>query len=805
MKYCDVTVSISSIETLTYSVPHELDGQVEIGKRVLVPLGRRKVTGYIVGVQAISDWEGVKDIIEVLDPVPLFAEADLAFYRWVSEYYMYPLGMALKSILPGGIDVESGLWLSLSPNWETFNEEALSDRGRQITALLKDYPEGLSIKQMRGKITNKHLRSDITKLQGLGFLHVEDRLKKPEIKVKRETIVAVTGESPSDIKLTQKQRNVYGLIGSAGEVPLSLLRDKFTNVRSVIKSLETKGLIDVWERECYRRPDREDAIGCGDGAVTLTAEQETALGKIAEGISSRKYSPYLLHGVTGSGKTEVYLRAIAEVLKMGGSVLYLVPEISLTPQLISRITERFDEDIIAILHSGISRVSKYDEWRRIERGDARIIAGARSAIFSPVRNLRLIIVDEEHDGSYKQDDHMTYNARDIAIVRAKMVSSTVILGSATPAVRTCFNTKEKGFGYIELTKRVEGRPMPAVDIVDMKDERREKGIVSILSRSLRDAIGDTLAAGKQTLLYLNRRGFNTFLCCLDCGHVVTCVNCSISMTHHAGEGVLRCHYCDYRIKSPPICSSCGGGNVKSYGVGTERLEDEIKTLFPTARVERMDSDTTAKKGSHGRILRSFDRGDTDILIGTQMITKGHDYPNVTLVGVVSADSSLNIPDFRASERTFQVLTQVAGRGGRGDSPGRVIVQTFNPEHYAITLARDYDYSGFYKEEMSIRRQLGYPPFSRMINLRISSPGEDKVKNFAKRIGAIARDESAKYGVDVMGPAESPIAKIKGRYRWHMLLKGAQSSTLRDFVRALLGTTKRSDPDIKVDVDPVNFM
>ncbi|MBN2568418.1 MAG: primosomal protein N' [Deltaproteobacteria bacterium] len=805
MKYVDVAVGISSIEKLTYSVPHELIGHVEVGKRVLVPLGKRKVTGYIVAGWEVSDRQGVRDIIEVLDLNPLFTEADLAFYMWVSVYYMYPLGKALKSILPGGIDAESGLWLSLSPQWKGSHEKALSEREIRIAKMLEDYPAGLSIKQVRDRIPNRHLRNDITKLQGIGVLNVEDRLKEPAIKVRKETIIRKTGKSLSGIKLTEKQKNVYDLLASEREVPLSLLREKFKNPRPVIKSMEKKGLLHVSERERYRRPAREDNLCSGRGAVTLTDEQAIALAKIVEGVSSNKYSPYLLHGVTGSGKTEVYLRAMEKVIAMGGSVLYLVPEISLTPQLVSRINERFDESIIAILHSGISRVSKYDEWRRIQRGDARIIAGARSAIFSPVRNLRLIIIDEEHDGSYKQDDHMTYNARDIAVVRAKMTTSTVVLGSATPAVRTYFNTQEKGFVYLELTKRVEDRSMPAFDIIDMKYEKGEKGNFSILSRPLKKAIADTLSDGKQTLLFLNRRGFNTFICCMDCGHVFKCLNCSISLTHHSGEGALRCHYCNFTIKSPPICSSCRGSNVKSYGVGTERLEDEIKRLFPTARVERMDSDSTAKRGSHGRILRSFDRRETDILIGTQMVTKGHDYPNVTLVGVVSADSSLNIPDFRASERTFQLLTQVAGRGGRGDLPGRVIVQTFNPEHYAITLARSYNYKEFYKEEVNNRRQLGYPPFSRMINLRISSPQEERTKNFASRIGEVARSESAKYGVDIMGPAEAPIAKIKGRYRWHMLLKGLHGGKLRAFTTALLERTKRSDPDIKVDIDPVNFM
>jgi len=805
MHYCDVALSIASIEVLTYSVPRDMEGQVEIGKRVLVPLGRRRVTGYVVDTVASPDREGIRDVIEVLDHVPLFRADDLAFYRWVADYYLYPLGMALKSILPGGIDVSSDLWLTLAPQGEETNGADLSDRARRIVTLLREYPEGCSIRQVREDNTGRYLQSDITKLQEQGVLKVEHRIGKAAVSVKRETVVTVTADPPPDMKLTDKQRRVLDLIAREGDTPLSLLRENFSSVHAVVRSLAKKGLIGTGERECYRRPPGEDNLGCRQGEVTLTAEQQRALDTIRASIASGTYAPHLLHGVTGSGKTEIYLRAMDEVLEAGGSVLYLVPEISLTPQLVSRITGRFDLDMVAILHSGISRVSRYDEWRRIQKGEARIIAGARSAVFAPVKDLRLIIVDEEHDGSYKQDDHMTYHARDIAIMRASMVGATVLLGSATPSVRTYYNTKERGFGCIELTKRVEERPMPAVEIIDMKNERGAGGLVPILSRPLKDAIGQTLAEGKQILLFLNRRGFNTFLCCADCGHVLTCANCSIALTHHAGEGALRCHYCDYRVKSPPVCPACGGSNVRNYGAGTERLEDEITALFPQARVQRMDSDSTSQRGSHGKILRSFDRGETDILIGTQMITKGHDYPNVTLVGVVSADSSLNIPDFRASERTFQVLTQVAGRSGRGDMPGRVIVQTFNPGNYAIALACHYDYGGFYEAEITNRGQLGYPPFSRMVNLRISSPSGEKAEQCARRLGEIARGESARYGVDVMGPAESPLAKIKGRYRWHLLLKGRQSGAVRSFARALLETTRRSDPDIRVDVDPVNFM
>jgi len=498
-----------------------------------------------------------------------------------------------------------------------------------------------------------------------------------------------------------------------------------------------------------------------------------------------------------------------EMLATGGSAIYLVPEIALTPQLLSRIRERFDNNDIAVLHSGISQRSKYDEWRRIQGGDARIVIGARSAIFAPTVNLRLIIVDEEHESSYKQDDRLTYNACNLAIVKGKLHNATVILGSATPELQTYYNAHERDFRYLSLTKRIDDRPLPLIKIVDMKDQRDHKGTMPIISRTLKDAIAHTLGVRQQTLLFLNRRGFTTFVYCRDCGYTFKCVNCSVSMTHHSHDNVLKCHYCDYIVPAPPLCPSCHGHNVNSYGTGTEKVEEEIKTLFPEARVERMDSDTTRKRGAYARILKAFEKGTIDILIGTQMIAKGHDYPNVTLVGVISADTSLNLPDFRAAERTFQLLTQVAGRGGRGETPGKVIIQTFNPEHYAITRAHHHDCLGFYADELSIRKDLCYPPFSRMVNFRISGPTEERVKQCAQRLAHIARELSqegnAGSRVRIMGPAEAPIAKIKGRHRWHMLLVSEDVKSLRRLTRDILSHSKKESALVKVDVDPVNFL
>ncbi|MBE9546917.1 MAG: primosomal protein N' [Proteobacteria bacterium] len=723
-----VAVNIPTDKAFVYSVPEELEREVTMGKRVLVPLGNRRIAGYILESTGVDDREDIKDIIEVLDKEPLFNEDDLKFYQWASGYYIHQLGRLLGNVLPGGVD----------------------------------------------------------------------------IKAKTEKIITLCRDDAADVKLTEKQKKISDFISQHGETPISLLRREFKDPSSVIRSLEKKGVVSISEREVYRRPKRGLDIGADDTGLILNKEQEVALKEITSGIISGKFSPCLLHGVTGSGKTEVYLNAIAETLRLNGGIICLVPEIALTPQLLSRFNRRFKDDEITVLHSGISRSARYDQWRRIQRGEARIVVGARSAIFAPVRNLRLIIVDEEHDTSYKQDDRVRYNARDLAVIRAKLNSAAVVLGSATPGIQTYFNIKEKQYKYLSLPKRVDDKPMPQVEIIDMKDKRDESGGVPIISRPLRNAIQDTLESGKQSLLFLNRRGFNTFLYCLDCGYVFKCLNCSVSMTHHAGAGILRCHYCDFSVKAPPLCPSCQGGRIRSYGVGTEKVTEEVSMLFPQARVERMDSDTTVKKGVHEKLLKALDSGDIDILVGTQMITKGHDFPNVTLVGVISADTSLNIPDFRAAERTFQLITQVSGRSGRGDSPGRVIVQTFNPQHYAIGRAKEHDYYGFYEDEISLRRELDYPPFSRMVNLRISGIKKDRVAEDAAKTGVLARKLSGNE-VEVIGPAEAPIARIKGRYRWHILLKGKNIKALHTLARNVAAKTGRDGPDIKVDVDPVNFM
>ncbi len=801
--YVNVALNIPANKLFTYTVPENLKAKATIGKRVYVPFGRRKRTGFITALTSSCDLEQVKPITEILDDEPLFDDEDLRFFSWISRYCIYPLGKTLAELIPTGSEKKDYLWVLPLPVPAGL---ALSKSQEKLLDFLHSWPQGIALAQL---VKNTELKNAATIVHGLhlaGLLQIVERQKKP-LAVRTQKIIRLETILPDDLQMTARQEAVVDFLKNSGPMDLHDLIASAKTSSAIIKKLLEKGVLTIGNAEFIRKASLTSSISRAPVNIILNDEQEKALTEILSRLRSESFCPILLHGVTGSGKTEVYLNAITHVIKNGGTAIYLVPEIALTPQLISRIAGRFDENKIAVIHSGIARSVRYDQWRQIKRGKINLVIGARSALFAPLGNLKLIIVDEEHDTSYKQDDKLCYHARDLAVVKAKMQKAVVVLGSATPGIRSYYNAQTQKYAFLELTQRVQNRPLPRIDIVDMKAQKEAYGKTPILSDTMILAIAETLARKEQSLLFLNKRGFDTFLVCADCGYNFRCPNCAVALKSHLAESIIKCHYCDHTQKSMPLCPNCRSGKILSYGTGTQKLEKEIERLFPGARICRMDSDTTARNGSQEEILCALEQKKIDILVGTQMITKGHDFPFITLVGVIAADTSLNMPDFRASEKTFQMLTQVAGRGGRGAVCGRVIIQTFNPEHYALQYTQKHDYPSFYADEIEFRRALQYPPFSRIICLRLSSGKKDALMETAQETGRKARELAVKHGntAEIIGPSESPLAKIRGQYRQQMLIKGRNSRILHTIALDLMEKHETSAVKITVDVDPENFM
>lgn len=553
-------------------------------------------------------------------------------------------------------------------------------------------------------------------------------------------------------------------------------------------------------KEYLEEPDVKYVDG-SNTHLSPTREQKEALDSIKKCIDDRMHKVFLLHGVTGSGKTEVYLQSIAHALEKGRSSIILVPEISLTPQTAARFKARFGDEI-AVLHSRLLGSKRVFEWERIAEGRAQIVVGARSAVFAPVKNLGLVVVDEEHETSYKQEDVPRYNARDVAVKRAEFSNAIVILGSATPSLESFYQTQINRYTLVELPERIDSKLLPEVDIVDMREELTRRNMSSIFSQSLKTWIEKDVSEDKQVILFLNRRGFSTFISCRKCGYVVTCKRCSVSLTHHFNLKKLICHHCNYKTDPPDVCPQCNSSYMRYWGIGTEKVESELHRLFPKASIARMDTDAMHKRGVHERVLSKFKDGSIDILVGTQMIAKGLDFPKVTLVGVISADTALNLPDFRSGERTFNLLTQVAGRAGRGDLGGRVIIQTYTPGHYSIQAAKNHDYNTFYSKEISFRKELNLPPFCHMVNLTFRGHREENVLKITESLKDRLHKKDKSKKVEILGPAPSPISRKKGMYRWNLILKSDKVEDIVSLLRNVLGSRRRErGVIITVDVDP----
>jgi primosomal protein N' (replication factor Y) len=737
----EIAIPLYLDQTFHYLVPESLRLQAVTGRRALVPFGNRKLTGYILGDVADSEFTRLKEIIDILDSEPLWTPVELEFFRWVASYYQHPLGEVIRTARPAGINIRTR-------KGATGDEAPLTG--------------------------GKGVRQEKFYLPGAG---------------------AIPARQPG-----AKAMEILAVIQEARAISAGELRKRFGVCAGQLKRLTELELCRIEEREVYRDPFKNSSVK-RDQPRTLHSHQKAALDAITDRLGRKQFTPFLLYGVTGSGKTEVYLQAIAHALSLGRNALVLVPEIALTPQLTGRFQARFGGGI-AILHSGLSDGERYDEWRRIRRGLARIVIGARSAIFAPLENIGIMVVDEEHEGSFKQSDGLRYNARDLALVRGQLEQAAVLLGSATPQVTSIHAAEQGRLTLLELPERVEGRPMPHVELVSMKGSKAT--ISAPLSRSL----VETFEQRRQAIVFLNRRGFATFLVCQDCGKALTCPNCSVTLTYHRQRGQSLCHYCDYAVPAPGVCPECNGTTLSELGAGTEKLEHDVKELVPEARIVRMDSDTTSGKGSHERLLTRMNDGSADILVGTQMIAKGHDFPEVTLVGVVNAEASLGMPDFRAAERTFQLLSQVIGRAGRGENPGRVVVQALDTEQYAIRAAAEHDAAGFYRQELEFRREAGYPPFTFLAAFAISGLVEQTVEEQAEATArALMRLKTdLKIRVEVLGPATAPIYRLRNRFRRQILLKAPRRGDLHKLLA--IWRQQASTPSnirISVDIDPVDLM
>jgi primosomal protein N' (replication factor Y) len=735
----------------------------------------------------------------------------IGFFSWIAGYYRYPIGEVIKGALPGGLNMTqvetvgithkgcSMLSGSSLKSPERTVLEALESQGPlRLSALYKDFKEEL-------------FPGALHTLERAGWVIRERKLKAGRVRPKMQRYVRTVHTRPSADALSQARHHILKIVEDEGEISVKALRERVPSAGRLVRKMGDDGFLSLVERSVYRDPFGEP-IAPDSGPPVLTSDQISVAGSVLDALG-KGFQAYLLYGITASGKTEVYMQAVAAALERDQEALILVPEIALISQMERLFRARFGK-CVALLHSGLSQGERFDQWMRILRKEAKIAIGARSAIFAPFEHLDLIIVDEEHDDSYKQESKLRYHARDLAVVRAKSQGAVALLGSATPSVGSYYNVHTRKFRGLNLSKRIENRLLPEVTIIDLREQGGRRRAKHFITNELEDAIAETLHRGEQTLLFLNRRGFANYPVCVHCGTAVRCRNCDITMTLHQEANAFKCHYCGYTRAQASGCDTCGGSKIKLLGLGTERVEAKIKEIFPQARVARMDRDTTARKGALVKILKDLRAGAIDILIGTQMVAKGHDYPNITLVGIICADLSLNFPDFRAGERTFQLLAQVAGRAGRGARPGRVILQTFNPDHFCILTARDQDYRAFYDHEISFRRTLKYPPFSRLIQILVIGKDKEQTAHCAQALGEICRalqseNKTYREKVKLLGPVAAPLARLKKQYRWQLLLKGLKPGPLHSLTRTLMEraerTIRKAAAKVVVDVDPVDML
>lgn len=791
--FAEVALPVAVHGTFTYAIPEGLRDAVRLGSRVEVPLGAKLTTGFVVGLLDKTDVEKVKPIRSVLDDEePALTREIIDLCRWGAEYYIAPLGEMLRVALPANMSARGKREIRLSDPEGPATE---GDRRLLEVLRLRALPFDAAL-----EITT---RSAIARLRDAGTIAVVDRLLDAK-GVRYDRFVVLES---SDGALTPKQTRAVELLQArGGEMSVSAL-DHAGVSAAVLSALAKKAVVRI-----ERRPRRHtlDAFLAGLDAASVaelrySTEQQDAIDAVKRSLGT--FAPFLIEGVTGSGKTEVYIEVMREVVRRGEQALLLVPEISLTPVFAARLKERFGERI-AILHSNLSASERYDQWWRARRGEVDVAIGPRSALFTPFPSLGVIVVDEEGDSAYKQEETPRYNARDLAVVRAQLRNIPIILGSATPSLESRENAARGKYTLLRMTKRVESRPLPDVEVLDLRHEHAEKGDKGyvIFSASLRQTLRQTFDAGEQAIILMNRRGYAPYLLCRECGHEFRCRDCSVTLTVHRRAGLLICHYCGLRVPIPPKCPLCSGEVLQPIGFGTEKVEERFRRDFPDVPVEVLDRDSTRKKGALVAILDRFRRGETRALIGTQMLSKGHHFPNVTLTAVLNADSILGYPDFRSAEKTFYLLTQVAGRAGRGELRGRVLIQTAFPTHYAIQHATRHDYEAFYESEIQFRKTFHYPPVTSMIAILFRGEVLADVERAAMKAGRLFDEALAPLaGTRIQGPAAAPLARIKGVWRFQILLRSAQRVALRRAVEAVMLGKSWGKVDVAIDVDPINIL
>ncbi len=861
--FAEIAIPAYVTQTYTYRVPDAFIPLAQRGCRVAVPFGRKMQIGYVVALHDTLEGElapeALKDIEAWLDETPVVAEEILELTHWVADYYYAPWGEVLKAALPTGLDTSLQTWVTATEAGRALaKDEGGRMKDEESQNLLPIHPSSFILHPSKKALT-KHkflfwlveaggespldaappeysanrAKAIARELEKDGLVTIRQRVGRQRIQPKRQTAVrwsssqqsVVSGQPeekhpapstqhlkfhPSSLILhpSLQQQRVFEVMEAVAEaIAFTELTTKADVSPSVIHTLEKKGVLEVFVREIRRDPLAYLKSLPQAEAITLNAGQQAAYETILDAVSAKKFGSFLLQGVTGSGKTEVYLSVMQAVVERGQSALMLVPEIGLTPMFSRRLSQKFGS-LVAVLHSSLSPGERLDEWERIRDGQARVVIGTRSAIFAPLVDLGLIIIDEEHDGSYKQTESMPhYHARDTAIVRASRAGCPIVLGSATPAIESAQNARAGKYVHLTLSERFGGRSLPDVTLVDMREVFKRHKRSQFVSDELVTAIQNTCDQREQAMILLNRRGFASFMLCRSCGLTSDCPNCDVTLTYHKADRRLSCHYCNHHTPVPELCPNCNGRYINYIGEGTEQLEERFKELFPQLRIARLDRDVTRRRGVFERVLGEFASGGIDVLVGTQMIAKGHDFPNVTLVGVVSVDAGLAVPDFRSAERTFQLLAQVAGRAGRGDRPGRVLIQTYHPEHYALGSAREQDYDRFFNEEIGYRRALYYPPFSVLANVVVRHTDLTQASGLAERFAQLLRSAAKEEpSTRILGPAPAPMAKLRGEYRFQILVKARKRQNIRDaFDLSFARLTDGERRNVFVEIDPVDLM